>query len=226
MKTAFLTMSSLFAATITHAAIVKVAVRNDDDTLVTDSSGAPLTGGDPLIKGDGSAVQIGYYDQASAANPFLGKWIPLTGDESNNGWFFTIGDDPLTPDGGIFTEVLFQGGSIHGFDFPPSTSIPLAVRFYDHFSIFGAQHFNTVSNTSGAWNWTEQDQAHITLSFSDAANPALAWEGGPGSERRTTIPIGVPEPSAALLATICISATLQGARPRHSRSGQSQRKTW
>jgi hypothetical protein len=219
MKTRFLTITSLLAAMTAHAVIVsaKIDVLNDEDTLIRDSSGVPLWAGDPQFSNDGTAMQVGYYDQGTVANPFLGKWIALTGEESSNGYFFTIGDTPGAglADGRIETSFFLQEQTIHGFDFPPSTSIPLAIRFYNNFSVFASQNFNTVSNTSGEWNWKNENQALIGLIIWDAANPALAWEGGPGSAYRTTIPIGVPEPSALLLATVSTFVAL--ARPARVR---------
>jgi hypothetical protein len=215
MKTAFFIIISLFAAMPTHAALVvsaKINVLNDQDSLVMDGNGAPLSSGELEVPNDGAAVQVGYYDQASVANPFLGRWIPLTGEESNNSYFFSIGDNYVA-DGLIDMSFILQEQSIHMFDFPPSTSIPLAVRFYDHFSPFGAQHFNTVSNTSGAWNWKNENQSHIGLVIWDATNPALIWEGGGGSAYRTTIPIGVPEPSGIFLL-VSVGGILGARRPR------------
>jgi len=186
----------------TAAALVatKVEMRNGADTVFRDSGAAPLGAGALDVDGDGHVVQFGYYNQATVTNPFSGTWVPLSGAGATNTWRTTIGDNVVNgpaADGRFNISIFFQPGTPNGFDFPPSTNIPMAIRFYDDFSIQAARRFNAVANTTGAWNW--KDDGRIDIVIENPNDAALAWEGGPGSAYRTTIPIGVPEPSALAL---------------------------
>jgi hypothetical protein len=186
----------------------KVPMRNGADTVFMDASGAPLSAGSPDTNGDGHVLEFGYYDAATIANPFAGTWVPLTGEGLLNFWRTTIGDD-ATPDGRFDLEVFFQPETATGNNLPPSTNIPMALRFYDNFALSFARNFNTVSNTSGAWNWKNDGTLNI---FLDNPSASLVWEGGAASAYRTTIPVGVPEPSAALLAACGVVAFLRRMR--------------
>ena len=42
-----------------------------------DRNGIPLDGG-LAVNGDGSLATLGYFDQATGAEPFKGNWIPMT----------------------------------------------------------------------------------------------------------------------------------------------------
>ena len=73
--------------------------------ILTDANGSALSAGGSG-NGDGCLVTLGYFDQASAGNPFMGTWIPLThgtriGD-SSSGYGFEDGMFSFTT---VFTRL-------------------------------------------------------------------------------------------------------------------------
>lgn len=183
--------------------------------------------------GDGAVLQLGYYDAATIGNNFAGTWHALTGAGSLNlggdtgsGLTFdttSIGDigGGGAPGGsGIFAFSLVFDNTVSGTfaDLPSSTTIPLAIKFFDAPSIGASTYFNVVS--ADAWLWKLPATPSplpptINISLDDSG---LEWQSigiagqSPSTAFRTTIAI-VPEPSAALLiAIVCASFTLRRRR--------------
>ena len=186
--------------------------------------------------GDGTILQLGYYDQATALNNFLGTWHALTGVGSANTGGNTGGVVPraynttsigdvgggAAPDGsGIFGFSLVFDSSVAGTfnDLPSNTSIPLAIRFFDGTTLFDgvtprstdAHYYNVVSKDTWLWKTPIAPAPLppiINISLSDAG---LEWEsiavqGQSASTAFHTSIAYVPEPSVALLGGLGLAA--------------------
>jgi len=184
--------------------------------------------------GDGTVLQLGYYDAATVGNNFAGVWHPLTGAGSLNvggdtgsGLTFnttSIGDigGGAAPGGsGIFAFSLVFNATVAGTfnDLPGATTIPLAIRFYDGASIGASSYFNVVSHDAWLWKLPATPSPlppTVNLSLSDAG---LEWQSiaagqSPATAFRTSLPV-IPEPGSALLV-ICGSMALAGSRRRRA----------
>ena len=145
--------------------------------------------------GDGDLVELGYFSEASADNPFSGDWTPLTkqtrvGDSSsgygfNNGMF-------------IFTTT-FQKDSDRIIVFPtepkeyeedlgftitlstPPSSTPICIRFYDSTQKAGAK-YNTVTGDNWLWPSFPSGSSiptNLYLKIASGAAPAgSSWKYG------------------------------------------------
>jgi len=226
------TLPKLSAAVIT----VSMDSGNNGSASLFDQNNVALSPG-TTADGDGFIFQLGYYDQATASNNFNGNWVALTGQGSAN-----IGGDisgsspaealnqtsigdlnvnfgatnvPLNTNGsGAFAlSVTFDSTTFNTFNnLPQSTSIPLAIRFYNAYSLASATFYNTVS--CNLWLWkTPSSPAPTPISIS-LDDPGLVWEStakfsqASGSVFHTTITL-VPEPSALGLAGVgCLAFTM------------------
>lgn len=170
------------------------------DHLINDFLGAPLSGGNATINGDGFAIQLGYYTGSNAGSNFAGTWVPLTGSGSFNSAFasVSIGDD--------FNNGAGDGSFAFTFVFDPAasgrnTSLPsagqvLSVRFYDASSPNSATYFNAVSNDAWLWLAPADPSSNVTISLNDSG---LEWQGGVSSAFKTTVALApIPEPSTAV----------------------------
>jgi hypothetical protein len=170
--------ASLFAVTCIsgHAAIITVALDSGSFQIFNQLTTA-LTAGSG-IDGDGAVLQLGYYDQATAGNNFLGVWVSLTGEGSlNTGGVVldtdnepfnktSIGDAALDGAGaGTFaiTVTFDTANSGTNNSFPSMAGIPLAIKFYNNTTIGSSTFYNVVSNSN--WGWVlpglPQDNAHV-----------------------------------------------------------------
>jgi hypothetical protein len=76
------TISSALIFTITALAadaatvVINWSVSSNPSALLLDSNSSPLSAGSAAT-GDGTLVQLGYYDQAIITNPFRGNWVLL-----------------------------------------------------------------------------------------------------------------------------------------------------
>lgn len=160
--------------------LVTWSVTTVDVRRLTNRTSSPLSAGTPA-PGDGTLLELGYYSSGSISNPFLGSWTVLATS--------TIGDDGMGVAGSFSTK------SILGTSSDPllTTGTPLAVRFYDGTSVGGSTYFNTVSNTSGAWNYIPPTSPSPVINIViDKTNDVVFQDGGSGAFR-TVLPI--PEPS-------------------------------
>lgn len=170
------------ATTLVNWSVTTVDVRR-----LTNRTSSPLSPGTPA-PGDGTLLELGYFSSASVSNPFQGSWIVLATS--------TIGDDGMEVAGSFSTKSIL-GPSSDPF---LTTGTPLAVRFYDGTSVANSTYFNTVSNTSGAWNYIPPTSPSPEIGIViDKTNDIVFQDGGSGAFR-TVLPI--PEPSMAVLATI------------------------
>lgn len=190
-----------------------------DGQLLKDNTGAVLSAGSSA-NGDGMAVQIGYYSTATVGNNFSGTWIPLSGQNAVNSAYLSssIGDEGTA--GGIAAGEYYSGNQLEFIDgdsqrgnFPSLNTIPLSLRFYNAALISNATLYNTVSDD--LWLWKTPGAPfplppQVIMSLADAG---LEWEGGGGSEFKTTLVI--PEPTSALLLALG-AAGLLGRRRRRA----------
>lgn len=222
----------LISVATTRAASITVNFASDG-FLVMNELSANLSGGLPTIDGDGFVLQLGYYSGATAGNNFLGTWVPLTGEGSANTGGAIVNSSPsLTfnqttigdrkneggTDGEFYLSVKFDTANANtSSSLPGSTTIPLAIRFYNASTIAGATHYNVVSRDT--WLWvTPNDPEPFPIDMS-LSQTGLEWEStaqgqSVANEFKTTLVI-VPEPSSLALALVGVVG-LAVARRRRS----------
>lgn len=195
------------ALSIVSAPGDKTSILFGTDLLtLKDNTGAVLSAG-TSANGDGMAVQIGYYSTATVGNNFSGTWIPLTGQNSVNSAYLSasIGDEGTAggiPDGEFYSGdqlELIEGSATRG-NFPSSTTIPLSLRFYNAALVSNATRYNTVSDDLWLWKTPGSSSPLATQVIMTLADLGLEWEGGAGSEFKTTLVI--PEPTSAFLLAL------------------------
>jgi hypothetical protein len=197
------------------AAVVQTQVSFDSgSTTISDQSSVLLTPG-TAADGNGAVIQLGYYDGASAGNNFVGTWHALTGMGSLNtggntgaGAAFnttSIGDSGggAAPGGsGVFGMSLVFDSSVTGTfnDLPSSSTIPLAIKFFNGTTVAGSTNYNVVSDNSWLWKTPATPSPlppTVTMSLDD---PGLTWQSGVGGAFKTSLAISAaPEPSRILL---------------------------
>ena len=195
----------------------------------------PLSGGTAL-NGNGDVLQLGYYDGATTANNFAGNWVPLSGEGSLNtavvpnqgsptplptGETYnqtSIGDVTANGAGnGTFAISLdfVVGNALSGNSLPPSTTIPLALRFYNGTSIATSTSYNVVSDDLWLWKTPNTPPVNVTISLEDPNLDWLSVDLGEGANTpfHTTIP--VPEPTTVAAAAVCaVSLIISALRRR------------
>jgi hypothetical protein len=175
--------------------------------------------------GDGAVIQLGFYDNATTGNNFLGTWHAMTGSGSLNTGGNTglahsynttsIGDSGggAAPGGsGIFGFSLVFDSSITGTfnDLPSSTIIPLAIKFFDGTTLNNSNFYNVVSNDAWVWKTPAVPAPippTISISLSDSG---LEWQSvaqgqSASTAFHTSIAI-VPEPTVTLLGGFGLAA--------------------
>lgn len=167
-----------------HAATIQVHWSTDRDLA---NEGLSALSAGSSIDGDGTLLQLGFYNAATTSNPFSGAWIVLA--------TASVGDTGIDQLGRFdVTTTLVEGAFTQ-----PSIGTPLAIRFYNGTTVGSSRFFNAASDTSGTWNWIAPDTPAPLLNlaitkgvsvFQSTSNPYL-----------TVIP--VPEPTASLLLLGC-----------------------
>ncbi|MBT3637997.1 MAG: hypothetical protein HN531_13750 [Opitutae bacterium] len=129
-----------------------------------DRDGAPLDGG-LAVNGDGNLATLGYFDEATPAEPFKGNWIAMTSGttvgDSSSGYGYDDGMFSFTT---IFTrgsdQVLVYPNEPAGYSVQtpfvilqntPAPGTPLCIRFYDRATTDATARYNTVTGTN--WSW-------------------------------------------------------------------------
>ena len=201
------------------------------EQMMLDQNNVPLTAG-PVGDGNGAVLQLGYYSTATAANNFSGTWIPLSGEGSlNTAIIFgssppemynqtSIGDltvrfaGPAT----FALQLSFrQGDPTSGNSLPSSTTIPLALRFYNNTTIGTSTHYNVVSDDDWLWENPAPQVNTIDISLNDVG---LEWQSIFEGQAATTafhtsIPLAaVPEPGSIAAAILAGATVLLGALRR------------
>lgn len=204
-------IATLLAGT-SHAAIVTFVDINWDGgngiaTLFKNQSGTLLSNGVLTTDGDGFALQLGYFNGASAADNFAGAWVPLTGFGTLNTQYssFTVGDGEGGA-GEVYGSFKFEPAvTARGSSLPVSATIPLSIRFYNAATVAAATFFNTVSSDTWLWRTPANDQpvppAPVNIQNIGTLEYQSIAMGQPGSSAAlTTIP--VPEPTSAFLVAV------------------------
>jgi len=188
MKTFFVSTILLLQALTSNSATIVInwSVTNDPVRKLVNNSSTPLSAGTSAV-GDGTLLELGFYTTASLSNPFLGTWVVLAST--------TMGDDGVNINGKFSTStVLFSGSLIE-----PAVGTPLSIRFYDGSSVSNSNYFNSVSNTSGTWNYIAPTDVPSVISMIIDKNSNVVFDGAFG-DFKTVRPI--PEASCAILALI------------------------
>jgi hypothetical protein len=194
---------------------------NSGDQSVLDQNSSPLAAG-PSGDGNGAVLQLGYYTGGSASNNFLGTWVPLSGETSLNTATIpgsappeqynqtSIGDLTVSFAGPatFAMQLSFRPADpTSGNNLPSSTTIPLALRFYNNTTIASSTYYNVVSDDTWMWQPPAVPPSTVNISLND---PGLEWlsiaQGQAANTAfRTTIPLSqVPEPGT--IAAGCASA--------------------
>jgi hypothetical protein len=219
------------------------ALQADQTTVSFDSgnqtvfnqSSTPLSGG-TILDGNGTVLQLGYYDGATTANNFLGNWVALSGAGSLNTAVIP-GGVAVNPSGETYNQTsigdlnangagngtfalsldFVLGNATSGNSLPPSVTIPLALRFYSGTTIANSAFFNVVSDDLWVWKTPSTPPANVTLSLDDLGLEwlSIAQGGAAGTAFHTTIPTAIPEPSTLACLLLGGAGTLAlGARRR------------
>jgi len=169
--------------------VINWSVTTDPIRVLLDKTSTPLSSG-TSASGDGTLLQLGYYSLATVSNPFRGSWVTLASS--------TMGDD------GVELAGKFSTSSILGAPpFPaPSVGTPLAVRFFDGASVETSSYFNSVSNTSGAWNFIAPTDPSPVINIVIDKDTNIRFEAMGGA---FSTQLAVPEPSPFLLASMALS---------------------
>lgn len=202
MKKLFL--AALLSFPITGSSAVSIYWANGSDGKLLDSNYLLLSGGSPLVNGDGTVVQLGFYSASTTASPFSGNWVQLGA--------ITIGDNAQVDSGGLVTYFSSLGNGSYSLsdsavNLEITTGRMLAVRFFDGNSVANSQHYNVVTAIPWAWPGGEKHEAFLTASRSPI------WLGGASSAYRTSL--AVPELTSCFLAF----AGLSGWCLRRQRDG-------
>ena len=201
------------SATVSHgAAQITVGFDSGDQTML-DHLTASLSGSSTL-DGNGTVLQLGYYSGATIANNFLGTWVPLSGEGSlNNGGSILTSSPTETFNKTSIGDLNFQGAGNGTFalsltfvvgnagtgnSLPSSTAIPLAIRFYEGYTIATSSFYNVVSDDTWLWKTpaTAPSDPTLNMSLNDAG---LEWQSivvsGQAAGTAFHTSIAIPEPS-------------------------------
>ncbi len=192
---------------------VQVAWEGSPTKSLCNSAGVALSAGS-AASGDGAVLQLGYYSSGSAASPFFGHFVPLTGEGAPDALLnkTSIGDSGASKNGGFSVSTTFNADATVFQGTPPPVGTPLVIRFFDSTSIAKAKYYNEV--TGGVnWQWKAPTEAPGSFVLLSLADPTLTWLGGTTSSFRATMPIplsGFTAPAAGS-ATDIIPAIVGGA---------------
>ena len=165
----------------------------------------PLSAGVAAVAGDGAMLQLGYYTQATTANPFAGTFISLAGQGSANVGLGTagnisIGDAPADTDGtpGTFALTLsfVVGNATSGNNLPAAGQL-LAIQFYNGATRATSTLYNAVSNALWVFPAPANPPSTVNLSLNQNG---LVYLGGAGTAFYTSQ--AVPEPSSIILLSV------------------------
>ena len=188
------------------AAIVTVTV-NSGGKLFTNHVGAALSGGTLGVNGDGDVLQIGYFSSATAATPFSGSWIALTGNGGANSAFNTtsVGDGVSSGAGNRAAfSVIFDATDSTKNQSLPLAGTPLGVRIYDGFTLATSSFFETIVSPDWAFIPPADPPLNptIVMNFTNANAKLASTNAAPGATIQTNTPTAAPEPASATLLMV------------------------
>ncbi len=142
--------------------------------------------GEPLPRG--SAIELGYFDEATIFDLFAGAWTPLIGlgapKENRAVAPIFCGSHGESPGMFSWSRTFFTG-----IDALPPSGRPLCLRIYDHPSTADATYYNTVSHPS--WWFREPKSPSPAFVFMSLDDMRLSWESGPDGAFRAVLATGV-----------------------------------
>ena len=218
-----------------HGVAVTIVSVDTGSRSLQNALSVALTGGSPVVNGDGAAVQIGYYQGATVANKFGNgddcNFVTLIGAGNVLGLNLTVGDTAANGagNGQIFADSNVSGRGSGGLTDPlfPPAGTPLVVRFFSATTVSGSQHFEAISNNS--WLWINPVNGPPSMVFINFDDPGLVSKSGanvsaPGSSIRTIISYTCPSDPfiANPLARVVRVRCVERARPprrQHPRPG-------
>ena len=186
-------------------------------------------------------LQLGYYDGASVLNNFAGTWVPLSGLTSLNTAVIP-GGASVNPSGETYNQTsigdmtangagngtfgislnFVAGSATSGNSLPQSSTIPLALRFYNSTSIASSTFYNVVSDDLWVWMTpaTPPNVVNISLDNIGLEWLSIAQGQAANSAFHTTISItAVPEVSTYVSAFLCaVMTTVHLVRRRQART--------
>ena len=173
---------------------------NSQSATFLDTDGNPITAGEATANQDGGLIQLGYFSEATAENPFAGDWIPLS-----NGPHFGDSATLSGSQAGTFqASIIYLENSPIATVYPADTGEyqvlssltitandpvfgkPLAIRYFDRSTIEPGVKYNTIADP--AWQWgglsgfpfpilLGVDPNAVGLGFQDPDNPFIASVG-------------------------------------------------
>lgn len=170
---------------------LQVIWENSDSELLLDSSGTTLSVGSSG-NGDGCVLQLGYYSNATALNPFNGDFVALTGEGSPNTQFQTtaLGDSNGQSAGRFSLSSTFQAGSSTSGLNLPAPGTPLVIRYFNSSTIPTSTYYNAVS-AGTTWAWKAPSATPGELLLLSLGDSGLSWLGGASSAQRTSLPSAI-----------------------------------
>ncbi len=217
----FIHAAALLAlASLSYGAAISISIDSGNKSIRNEAN-AVLSGGVVGTAKDGTAVELGYYSDASASNPFglAGQFIALTGAASpflqggtHPEFNFTVGDTPGNGagNGELFISnpsLVFNSGIADSL--LPPTGTPLVMRFYNA----GKVRVLDLANPA-LWTWLPltTPPSSVSINF-DSVGLVMRGTGNtsdsPNTRSATAVPTStvnlltttpVPEPSSILLA--------------------------
>jgi hypothetical protein len=178
-----ITIPTLNAASV----IINWSITTDPVRVLRNFSGTALSTG-TAASGDGTLLQLGYYDMATITSPFTGSWIVLATS--------SMGDDGIGVAGRFSTTSTLVSGAFTA----PTVNTPLAIRFYDGSSVGTSIFFNAVSATDGTWNFVNPTDPSPVLNLVIDKGFPIVFESGELGAFATKLVI--PEPSHVILVLI------------------------
>lgn len=228
----------LAAGNQSRAALTTVNFDSGGYQIFNTDALTPVTSGSQVspIDGDGAVLQLGYFSTATAAAPFSGSWIALTGEGGLNPAYSipgslrtTVGDviglGANTPPGQFALSLDFGPQITGGNVLLPTAGTPLGIRIYNATTIALSTALTTISSTKANWRWLTPADAPanpiINISLADTPlNEIFVYNGtntgavADGTFYTNTPVIAVPEPSTFLFG---IMVALTGATIRRRR---------
>lgn len=146
--------------------------------------------------GDGTLLQLGYFDQATPASPFAGNWVTIA--------VSTIGDQGDQANGFFMITTIFESGDL----VEPVIGTPLGVRYFDGTSAATSSYFNTAVNEDGSGLWQGFADTPTVVNL-QLAKGVSEFED---SLRSFSTSIPIPEPSLPALILLSLGLLMHRKR--------------
>ena len=216
----------LLIQALSQAALVSVDMGSGSYNL-RDNASVPLTVGNSLINGDGAQIFLGFYTDATLANPFGSSdanFRKLSGVGNIFGTANTTIGDYVTNFAGpgeFFINGLVINDTNPNAAFLPAPGTPLVVRVLDK-QIESAATFKMEFANSSLWKWVnpaipastigiDLDDANLSLLTTTPTRSATPISGGGNINTM----VAIPEPSTLTFgALIAFAGVIRRRRRR------------